>query len=212
MHFYLIRHGESQFNAQGRIQGQLDVELSAVGRRQGLALAAALAGKSIDAVFSSPLARASQTAAPVADALGLRVQYDERLREIHAGLFQGLLWSEIERTHPEHAAQWLRQEPDYVVPGGESRRSLMTRGTCALTYIRTLPHKSVAVVSHGGLLSAALKGLLAVPVERSPFSFRNASITQARWDDQFRLLSFNETEHLRGLDGAGAAGGGDLAL
>lgn len=87
----------------------------------------------------------------------------------------------------------------------------MTRGTCALTYIRTLPYQAVVVVSHGGLLSAALKGLLAIPAERSPFSFRNAGITQARWDDEFRLLTLNDTEHLRSVGGA-ANGGGDLAV
>lgn len=211
MHFYLVRHGESQFNAEGRIQGQLDVELSAAGRRQSLAVAAALADKRIEAVFTSPLKRAAETAQPIAEALGLALQSDDRLREIHAGIFQGLLWREIESAHPVAAAQWLKQEPDFVVPGGESRRALMTRGTCALTYIRTLPYSAVAVVSHGGLLSAALKGLLAIPVERAPFSLRNASITQARWDDQFRLLTLNDTEHLRNQSGA-TENGGDLSL
>lgn len=211
MFFYLIRHGESQFNAEGRIQGQLDVELSPAGRRQSLALAATLADKRIDAVFTSPLKRAAQTALPIAEALGLAPQTDERLREIHAGIFQGMLWREIEAAHPTAAANWLKHEPDFVVPGGESRRALMTRGTCALTYIRTLPYSAVAIVSHGGLLSAALKGLLAIPVERAPFSLGNASITQARWDDQFRLLTLNESEHLRGLQGA-TESGGDLAL
>lgn len=211
MHFYLVRHGESQYNAEGRIQGQLDVELSSAGRRQSLALAAALADKRIEAIFTSPLKRAAETAQPIAEALGLALQSDDRLREIHAGIFQGLLWREIESAHPVAAAQWLKQEPDFVVPGGESRRALMTRGTCALTYIRTLPYSAVAVVSHGGLLSAALKGLLAIPVERAPFSLRNASITQARWDDQFRLLTLNDTEHLRSQSGA-TENGGDLAL
>src|SRR5262245_33510136 len=119
MLLYLIRHGQSQFNAERRIQGQFDVRLSPFGEQQSLALAAAFRSLPIDAVYSSPLARAMQTAAPIADALGLTVQTDERLKEINAGVFQGVLWSEIEAHSPDLAARWREQDPDFVIPGGE---------------------------------------------------------------------------------------------
>lgn len=197
MILYCVRHGESVYNATGRIQGQEDVPLSELGRQQGRAVAEALADRPIEALFSSPLARAAETAEAIGQALRLPVEFDDRLREIHAGIFQGLFWREIEQSHPEEAARWLRQEPDFVIPGGESRRSLMRRGLQALAAVRARNLGQVVVVSHGGLLSAAFKALLEIPAERTPFSLRNASISRAKWDEQFRLQTLNETEHLR---------------
>ena len=88
MLLYCIRHGESSYNAEGRIQGQSDVPLSELGRRQSEAVAAALAEVPIEAVYASPLRRAMQTARPVAERLNLEIQTDPRLMEVHAGEFQ----------------------------------------------------------------------------------------------------------------------------
>src|SRR5688572_13452490 len=138
MILYCVRHGESAFNAEGRIQGQTNVPLSELGRRQSQAVAAALGRLPIEAVFSSPLERALETARPVAEALGLTVRIDERLMEINAGIFQGKVWNEIQAAHPREAQRWLAHDPDFVIPGGESRRSLMTRGRAALEAIRAM--------------------------------------------------------------------------
>ena len=127
MLLYLVRHGESVFNLERRIQGQLNVELSEFGHRQANAVADALAGQPIDAVFCSPLRRAMETAQPIAERLHLEINTDDRLKEINAGIFQGLHWSEIEKLHPAEAVRWKAQEPDFVIPGGESRRALMER-------------------------------------------------------------------------------------
>ena len=132
MVLFLIRHGESLYNIEGRIQGQSDVALSPLGLRQSEAIAEALSGSGIDAVFTSPLRRAMQTAAPVAERLGLKVQSDERLKELNAGTFQGLLWSEIEARFPREVGLWREEQPDVAIPGGESRRDLMIRGYAAL--------------------------------------------------------------------------------
>src|SRR5687767_6699877 len=101
MSFYLIRHGETLYNAESPIQGQSDVALSPLGLHQAEAIADALAEEPIDAVFASPLRRAMQTAEPIAARLGLAIQADDRLKEIHAGIFQGLLWAEIEARFPD---------------------------------------------------------------------------------------------------------------
>jgi probable phosphoglycerate mutase len=200
MHLYFIRHAESAYNAEGRIQGQTDIGLSARGLRQAHALALALATHEIDAIYASPLQRAHQTAAILAQQLELPVRTDPRLQEIHAGIFQGLLWSEIRRSHPSEAERWLAQEPDFVIPGGESRRELGQRGRAALETIRAQGHRAVAVVSHGGLLAAAIKELLEIPADRIPFQLLNASITRAVWQHELRLETLNQIEHLLPLE------------
>lgn len=209
MILYCVRHGESIYNAERRIQGQTDIELSPRGRQQSAALAEALASRPIEAIYASPLQRAVQTATPIARRLNLSIQTDPRLMEIHAGIFQGMLWSEIETSHPAEAIRWRAQEPDFVVPGGESRRAIGERGRAALEEIRATGLKEVLVVAHGGVLTAALKSLLDIPAERRPFSLLNAAITKVHWDAEFRLLTLNETCHLRQAAGGPQDTGGD---
>jgi probable phosphoglycerate mutase len=207
MILYCIRHGVTEFNAAGRIQGQLDSPLSAEGLLQAAAVAEALASQPIDAVFASPLRRAADTAIAIADRLGLSVQYDARLQEINAGIFQGLGWPEIGQRFPADAAQWRSHDPDYRIPGGESRRDLMHRAQAALNAIRATGHQQVLVVAHGGSLAAALKSLLEIPAHRNPFNLQNASITQLQWiGHDVKLLTLNQVDHLHDL----ASTGGDL--
>src|SRR5438309_697212 len=125
MLLYLVRHGESVCNLERRIQGQLNVEQSPLGHQQSLALADALESQPIDTLFCSPLRRAMETAQPIAERLQLQIKSDDRLKEINASMFQGLHWDEIERLHPAEAVRWKAQEPDFVIPQGESRRALM---------------------------------------------------------------------------------------
>ncbi len=210
MILYLIRHGESQYNAEGRIQGQTDIPLSEVGHRQSRAIATAFEGIKLDAVICSPLQRAAQTAAPLAEQQGLRAEPRDELMEIHAGIFAGLLWGEIEQKYPEYARPWHEQQPDFVIPGGESRRQLMERGTLALREIRELNLSHVAVVAHGGIMCAGLKGLLQIPAELNPFNLFNASISRVAWNEQVQVLTLNQVEHLRNLNLAKEAAYGNL--
>jgi probable phosphoglycerate mutase len=210
MLLYCVRHGESAFNAEGRIQGQADVPLSPLGLRQSEGLAAALSKLPIEAVFSSPLARAAQTARPVAAALSVELVFEERLKELNAGVFQGRTWDEVATEYPEAAARWKSSDPDFVIPGGESRRQLMQRGRLALEAVRECGLRQVAVVAHGGVLAAAFKALLCIPAELNPFSLFNASISQLRWDGQVKLLTLNQVDHLPRLEGIHATRMGDL--
>jgi broad specificity phosphatase PhoE len=194
---FLVRHGESVYNAEGRVQGQSDVELSPLGLRQADAIAEFLAGAGIDAIYSSPLRRAIQTAQPVAARLGLNVQTDDRLKELHAGVFQNLLWSEIEARFPNEFGLWRGEQPDVAIPQGESRRDLMIRGAAVLRSIRETPYRRVAIIAHGGIFAAALKALLQVPAEVNPFSLFNGSISRLAWDKAPKLLTLNELDHLR---------------
>ena len=206
MKLYCVRHGETVFNLEGRIQGQLDSQLSPLGLKQCVAVAEALERCEIDAVFASPLSRALKTAECVADKLGLKVQLELRLMEINAGIFQGHCWTEIDVHFPDDAQRWRSQDPDYQIPTGESRRALMERTAAAFHDIRASGHKAALVVGHGGSLAAALKALLEVPAERNPFSLGNGSISSIAWERDFKLLTLNEMSHLHGL----LSGDGDL--
>lgn len=210
MLLYLIRHGESLFNAERRIQGQSDVELSPLGHRQSDAVAAELANFPINAIYASPLRRAMETAQPIAKRLGLMIQTDDRLKEINAGMFQELKWDEIEHLHPAEAVHWKSQEPDFVIPGGESRRQLMARARTAFEAIRETGLPQVVIVSHGGTMAAALKSLLQVPAELNPFPFYNASISRLAWDKQLKVLTLNQLDHLRAVELITEASAGDL--
>jgi broad specificity phosphatase PhoE len=208
MHLFVVRHGESAFNAEGRIQGQSNPPLSELGRKQSQAVAAAFAGKPLEIVYSSPLDRAIETARPVAEELGCPLVTDDGLLELNAGVFQGLTWTEINQRFPDDGAAWKSQNPDFRIPGGESRRDLMRRGQVALAKIREGGQRNVLVVAHGGLLTAALKALMAVPAERNPFSLYNGSISQVDWRTDFKLMTLNQLDHLRrnGEDFCSAAG------
>ena len=210
MILYLIRHGESQYNAEGRIQGQTDIPLSEMGQRQAQAIATAFDRIKLDAVLCSPLRRAAQTAAPLAERQRLHAEPMDELKEIHAGIFAGLLWGEIEVKYPDYAKPWSEQHPDFVIPGGESRRQLMERGERALRKIRKFNLQKVAVVAHGGLLCAGLKGLLQIPAELNPFNLFNASISRLVWEKRIQLWTINEIEHLRAVNLAKEDGYGNL--
>src|SRR5919206_400195 len=97
MLLHCLRHGQTEFNANGRIQGQLDSPLSELGFRQCAAAAESLVGEAIDAIYASPLRRAADSARAIADRLNLEVRFDDRLMEINAGMFQGHCWNEIEK-------------------------------------------------------------------------------------------------------------------
>lgn len=209
MWLHCVRHGESIHNAEGRIQGQLDVPLSDFGRRQGEAIAAALAELPIDAIYASPLQRALETAQIVARRLNLPIQIDPRLQEINVGVFQGRLRSEVAELYPDAFARWTAGEPDFVIPGGESRRALQERGCDALREIAGAGHEHAAVIAHGRLLVVALAALVPIPAGAATPSLENASITTIRHDGDGRwtLTDYNRVDHLGNI---GLSGAGDL--
>jgi len=206
---YLVRHGESVSNLEGRVQGQSDVELSDHGHAQAEQVAEwsrrLAESVAIDEVWSSPLQRARETADVIAAAVGLPVLVEQGLCELHAGIFQGHLWADLEEKFPEEVARWRSGDVDYVIPGGESRAQLAARGRAVLEGLAGRKSRSMIVVSHGGVLTAALGSmlgrehpLLATAAER-PFTklpaLANCSVTQLSWPGP-KLLAFNETGHL----------------
>jgi probable phosphoglycerate mutase len=154
----VIRHGETAWNAEHRIQGHLDIPLSPTGIRQAACLADRLAGEVIDAVYSSELARAWLTAAPLAERLGREIMADTRLRERSFGVFEGLTLDEIAAQHPEGFRRWREREPAWAIDGGESGQQLIDRVLDALHDI-VARHRggTVVVVTHGGVLDVVYR-------------------------------------------------------
>ena len=200
---YLIRHGETDHNAEGRAMGQMDVPLNARGLEQARQTAEFLRRHPIERIVSSDLVRAMATAQPLAETLGLAVEPDARLRELSFGILEGKTVGECELLDPVAVERWRSGDFDAVLPGGESRRSLMKRTREVLEEIAAGPHAQVALFSHGGALNALHTHMVEhgnpVPREHIPraFRFHNAAVSVAAWaEDQWRFLVVNSTFHL----------------
>lgn len=165
----IIRHGETEWNHAQRFQGQGDSPLTESGRVQAKALAERLAGwpVHIDALISSDLGRARETAGYLAAATGLALETDARLRERHYGPFEGLTIPEIKAAHPETYARFRSEGPDFVLPGGESHRQHYERNRSFFeAYLATHPGTTAALVAHGGVLDSAFRFLAHLPLEQ----------------------------------------------
>ena len=200
---YLIRHGETDHNAEGRAMGQMDIPLNARGLDQARQTAEFLRRYPIGRIVSSDLQRAVATAEPLAGALGLAVEPEARLRELSFGILEGKTVSECELIDPAAVERWRSGDFDAVLPGGESRRALMKRTREVLEEIAAGPQEHVALFSHGGALNALHTHMLEhgnpAPREHIPraFRFHNAAVSMAAWaEDQWRFLVVNSTFHL----------------
>lgn len=200
----LIRHGETAWNAERRLQGHLDIPLNGEGERQAAALAAALGGERIDAIVSSDLGRARQTAQAIARVLGQEIGVDPLLRERCYGGFEGLLYSEIAARYPREFAAWQARNVDAELPpgknSGETFRAFYERAVGAIArHAGQHPGKTLALVAHGGVLECAYRAALALPLETPrDFKVHNASVNRfAVREGKLELLSWGEVEHLR---------------
>jgi broad specificity phosphatase PhoE len=194
----LIRHGLTDWNAEQRWQGHQDIPLNETGIDQARALARRLANWPIQALYSSDLKRAAQTADILAEAVGLQVIHDRAWRERDAGAFQGLTRAEIKIQYPEEFNAMTRG--DVNTPGGEDNQELHTRAVGAFDKLLARhPGQMVAVVSHGGLLHTILLYVLGLPVgEYGRLSLRgNTGINIVEvGDSSTRLSRLNDTAHL----------------
>lgn len=200
----LIRHGETAWNAVRRLQGHIDIPLNAEGERQAGALGRALAAESVDVIVSSDLRRARQTAQAVADQYdGATVQTDANLRERCYGVFEGMLYTEVEQQYPAEFALWQARDIDAVMPPGErvaeSFRQFYARAISAIgEWAERHPGKTVAIVAHGGVLECAYREAVGMQLD-SPrdFQVKNASINRFTFSGgKLALTSWGEVEHL----------------
>ena len=195
----LIRHGQSTWNQEHRIQGQLDPPLSEQGRRQATLLAARLAGRRFAGFYASDLKRALETAEIVGEVIGLAPTPLASLREVFLGEWEGLTSEEIAQRYPEAWARWV-EEPDWdVVPRGESQAAFDVRVAAAMDDItRRHAHGDVLAVTHGGVIQVALHRVVGTPSRGLfPFKIQNASITiLERRDGRSVIGGVNDIAHL----------------
>ena len=194
-----VRHGETAWNVDTRIQGQLDIGLNATGLWQAQRAGQALADERIGAIYASDLSRAWQTAEEIAKPHGLTVQAEPGLRERAFGRFEGMSFAEIEAMLPEDARRWRERDPEFEPEGGESLLVFRDRVTrVAAELAARHPGELVTLVAHGGVMDvlyrAATRQELQAP---RTWQLGNAAINRMLWTPEgFSLVGWSDTAHL----------------
>lgn len=203
----LIRHGETAWNAIKRMQGHLDIPLNAEGERQAAALGRALLDEPLDAIISSDLQRARQTAQAIAAPRGMVVQLERGLRERCYGAFEGMLYAEIEQRYPEAHAAWQARDVDVRFPPGvhvaETTREFSQRVISTITrLVSDGKYRKVALVAHGGVLECAHRAARGLSLNhKRDFDILNASVNRFYWDGTgLRVVQWGDVQHLQAMD------------
>ncbi len=194
-----IRHGETAWNVDTRIQGQLDIPLSANGRWQAERLANALQDEPITTIYASDLARAWETAQYVGNATGLKVIKEEALRERGFGDFEGKTFAEIEVLLPEQSMRWRKRDPHFAPTGGESLFDLRSRVVAAAERLAAQhPGELIALVGHGGVMDVLYRAAARLDIQAPrTWALGNTAINRLLWTAQgFTLVGWADTQHL----------------
>ena len=197
-----VRHGETAWNVDTRVQGQLDIGLNEVGRRQSVRLAQALVDEQLEALYASDLGRARDTALAVASLTGLPLQLDPRLRERAFGRFEGMTYAEIEQRFPDESRRWRQRDPDFAPEGGgEALAAFQARAVAAVAAIASRHRgRHVAVITHGGVLDALYRAAARVALDAPrTWHLGNAGINRLLHGEAgFTLVGWGDTGHLQG--------------
>ena len=194
-----IRHGETSWNVDTRIQGQLDIPLSANGRWQAERLANALRNEPITSIYASDLARAWETAQYVSNATGLKVIKEEALRERGFGDFEGKTFAEIEVQLPEQSMRWRKRDPDFSPAGGESLIDLRSRVVAGAERLAAQhPGELIALVAHGGVMDVLYRAATRLDIQAPrTWALGNTAINRLLWTPEgFTLVGWADTQHL----------------
>ena len=196
----LIRHGETAWNADTRVQGHLDIALNDRGRWQAARMAQALADEGIEVIVSSDLQRARSTAQALADVTGLPLQLDTGLRERRFGCFEGHTFQEVDTTWPQDALRWRQRDPDFApAGGGESLVTFYARCVGASEAVLAAhAGRVVALVAHGGVLDCLYRAATRQPLQ-APRSWQlgNATINRLLHSAEgFTLVGWHDARHL----------------
>jgi probable phosphoglycerate mutase len=199
-----IRHGETDWNRIKRIQGHIDIPLATTGIAQARRLAQRLAdeakqGARLDAIYSSDLQRAQQTAQPIGDALGQPLQLRENLRERSYGAFQGHDSDEIALRFPDEYAQWQTRDPGFAPPEGESQRVFYHRIVHAIEpLVAAHPGGRIACVTHGGVLDCVRRFATSMPLDAPRnYPLLNTSVNVLDYENgRATIVSWADVAHL----------------
>ena len=195
-----VRHGETAWNVDTRIQGQLDVPLNETGRWQAGRLARALADEPLAAVYTSDLARARETARALVHGRGVALRPDTGLRERGFGRFEGRTFAQIDADWPDEAARWRRREPDFGPGGGEPLRDFYARCVATATRLAAAhPGQTIALVAHGGVLDCLYRAAARIGLQAArTWQLGNASINRLLYTPAgFTLVGWSDTQHLQ---------------
>ena len=195
-----VRHGETAWNVDSRIQGQLDIPLNEKGRWQAHRAARALAARGpVAAIYSSDLLRARETARSIGDATGLIVVTEQSLRERAFGSFEGQTFTELEASWPKETVRWRQRDPDWTPPGGESLTCVRDR-VVQITHALAQRHigEQIVLVSHGGVLDALHRAATGLDLQAPrTWTLVNAGINRLLWTPQgLTLVGWSDTAHL----------------
>jgi probable phosphoglycerate mutase len=194
-----VRHGETAWNVDTRIQGQLDIGLNETGRWQACRVAQALAGEPITAIYSSNLLRAWDTAQAISRVTGQTPQPHTGLRERDFGVFQGKTFTEIEAAWPEQARRWRKRDPHWTPEGGESLMALRQRITGAAAELAAChPGEQIVLVAHGGVMDVLYRAATGQDLQAPrTWNLGNATINRLLWTKEgLTLVGWADARHL----------------
>ena len=194
-----IRHGETAWNVDTRIQGHLDIPLSANGRWQAERLADALRDEPIKAIYASDLTRAWETAHYVGRSSGVTVTKEEALRERGFGVFEGKTFADIESLLPDQSMRWRKRDPDFAPDGGETLKALRSRVVSAAERLAALhPGELIALVAHGGVMDVLYRAATRLDLQAPrTWALGNTAINRLLWTPEgFTLVGWADTHHL----------------
>lgn len=194
-----IRHGETTWNVDTRIQGHLDIPLNDTGHRQARRMALALKDSPITAIYASDLTRAWETAHYLGRALDVEVTKEEGLRERGFGDFQGKTFAEIETLLPEQSERWRKRDPEFAPPGGESLLALRRRVVEAAERLAARhPGELIALVGHGGVMDVLYRAATRLDIQAPrTWALGNTAINRLLWTPEgFTLVGWADTQHL----------------
>ncbi len=194
----LIRHGETEWNSQKRMQGHSNSDLSSVGQAQIQALGQWMKNVPFDHIYSSDSLRAKQTAEAITQFSGHELQFDQRLREKNLGVFEGLTSEEARERHPEVFRLFKTAGSKYVIDEGESTQQLQDRALEIVDEIRIKhPEERVLLVTHGGFIRVVMKHSLGLSLETpTRFLIRNTGVFRLVWEDKWIVSQMGGVSHL----------------
>ena len=194
----LIRHGETEWNSQKRMQGHSNSDLSSVGQTQIQALGQWMKNVPFDLIYSSDSLRAKQTAEAITQFSGHELQFDQRLREKNLGVFEGLTSEEARERHPEVFRLFKTAGSKYVIDEGESTQQLQDRALEIVNEIRIKhPEERVLLVTHGGFIRVVMKHSLGLSLETpTRFLIRNTGVFRLVWEDKWLVSQMGGVSHL----------------
>ena len=194
----LIRHGETEWNSQKRMQGHSNSDLSSVGQAQIQALGQWMKNVPFDHIYSSDSLRAKQTAEAITQFSGHELKIDLRLREKNLGVFEGLTSEEARERHPEVFRLFKTAGSKYVIDEGESTQQLQDRALEIVEEIRIKhPEERVLLVTHGGFIRVVMKHSLGLSLETpTRFLIRNTGVFRLVWEDKWIVSQMGGVSHL----------------